>query len=219
MNGWFSNTLATRLNDPASGKIVVVAQRLHEEDLCGHLLQKGGWEHLNLPAVAPETQDVPLGHGRWYRWEEGEPLDGRRLPHRELDRIKAEVGSLTYSAQYLQSPIPVEGNIVKHQWIKWYDQVPERRPGDQIVQSWDIASTISDSGDWTVCTTWLKRRNDYYLLHVLRGRWEFPDVRRRIVEHAPRSRRKSRADREGRPRFASGAGAPLIDACRLAASD
>lgn len=184
VNIWFSNTLATRLNDPARGRIIVVAQRLHEEDLCGHLLQKGGWHHLNLPAVAPETCEVPLGHGRAHRWKQGEPLDACRLPHEQLNRIKAEIGSLNYSAQYLQSPVPVEGNIVKRQWIKWYDQVPERRPGDQIVQSWDIASTISDSGDWTVCTTWLKRGNDYYLLNVLRGRWEFPEVRRRIVEHA-----------------------------------
>jgi predicted phage terminase large subunit-like protein len=78
----------------------------------------------------------------------------------------------------------VEGNLIRHSWIKIYEQVPTLKVGDQIVQSWDMASTLSEAGDYTVGTTWLKRRDDYYLLDTLRGRWEYPEVRRRVVQHA-----------------------------------
>ena len=49
---WFDQTFASRLDDKRQGVFVVVMQRLHEGDLCGHLLNKGGWEHLKLPAIA-----------------------------------------------------------------------------------------------------------------------------------------------------------------------
>lgn len=50
----------SRLNDKKKGAIVLVMQRLHEEDLSGHLLAAGGWKHLCLPAIAPEDQHVHL---------------------------------------------------------------------------------------------------------------------------------------------------------------
>jgi hypothetical protein len=42
--------LSSRLNDKSKGAILLVMQRLHEEDLAGHLLDAGGWDHLSLPA-------------------------------------------------------------------------------------------------------------------------------------------------------------------------
>ncbi len=52
------------------------------------------------------------------------------------------------------------------------------------MQSWDTASKASKTNDFSVCTTWLMRDRDYYLLHVLRQRLEYPDLRRRILAHA-----------------------------------
>ncbi len=65
-----------------------------------------------------------------------------------------------------------------------YARAPERRSGDRIVQSWDTASKASKTNDFSVCTTWLMRGADYYLLDVLRQRLEYPDLRRRILAHA-----------------------------------
>lgn len=48
-NTFFDQTVSTRLDDPKTGAIVVIQQRLHERDLTGHLLAQGGWEHLRLP--------------------------------------------------------------------------------------------------------------------------------------------------------------------------
>ena len=47
---WHDGTLASRFNDPKTGIEVVVMQRLHERDLSGHLLERGGYTHLCLPA-------------------------------------------------------------------------------------------------------------------------------------------------------------------------
>ena len=56
--GWFKGTLSTRLDDKRKGVIILVMQRLHEEDLVGHLLETEGarWTHLNLPAIAEEVE-------------------------------------------------------------------------------------------------------------------------------------------------------------------
>ena len=56
---WYAGTLVSRLNDKETGAIVVVMQRLHENDLAGHLLEQGGWQHLDLPAIAMETASFP----------------------------------------------------------------------------------------------------------------------------------------------------------------
>jgi hypothetical protein len=61
-----------------------------------------------------------------------------------------------------------------------YDRAPEREQGDRIVQSWDTASKANPTNDYSVCTTWLMRRRDYYLLGVQRVRLEFPALRRLI---------------------------------------
>src|SRR5262252_1186930 len=61
---WYGGTLVSRLNDKNNGPIVVVMQRLHENDLAGHVLEQGGWEHLDLPAIAVEDGVIPLGNGK-----------------------------------------------------------------------------------------------------------------------------------------------------------
>ena len=107
---------------------------------------------------------------------------GGRLESRtSLDRTRAEIGSLMFSAQYQQRPVPPEGNLIKREWFRFYDQLPPPNPGDQIVQSWDIASTVGDASDYSVCTTWRIIGADYYLIDVFCGRLLYPDLRRRVI--------------------------------------
>jgi hypothetical protein len=81
---WFGGTLVTRLNDKERGPIITIMQRLHENDLAGHLIEQGGWEHLNLPAIAIEDsvpqQPVPLKGNyilrEWFRFYEQPPALG-----------------------------------------------------------------------------------------------------------------------------------------------
>jgi predicted phage terminase large subunit-like protein len=178
---WYGGTLVSRLNDKERGPIVVVMQRLHENDLAGHLLGQGGWEHLDLPAIAVEDSVIPIGHGKFFTRRRGEVLHAERESHAVLERIKTEIGSLMFSAQYQQRPVPLEGNLVKRDWFRFYDQPPQPGPGDVVVQSWDIAMMTGEANDYSVCTTWRMVKADYYLIDVFRARLQYPDLRRKIA--------------------------------------
>lgn len=190
VNEWYGSTLLSRLDDKETGAIILVMQRLHEDDLAGKLIREGGWQNLDLPAIAQEDQEIPIGPRVVHRRRKGEVLHPERESLDRLEEIRREMGSLTFSSQYLQRPVPIEGNLVKRSWIRSYQDVPSRGPGTEIVQSWDVACTTGDTNDWSVCTTWLMVKRNYYLLDVWRGRLEFPQLRRKLIalaqEHTPR---------------------------------
>ena len=180
---WYAGTLVSRLNDKENGPIVVVMQRLHENDLAGHLLEQGGWQHLDLPAIAVEDSVIPLGHGKLMTRRIGDILHPERESKDALDRIKAEIGSLKFSAQYQQRPVPLEGNLIRRDWFRYYDHLPHDS-AKRIVQSWDIAMMTGDANDYSVCTTWRIIKADYYLIDVFRARLQYPDLRRKIASLA-----------------------------------
>ena len=184
VKNWFSGTLVSRLDDKRSGQIILVMQRLHPDDLSGHLLETGGWHHLNLPAVAAEDRIIKMGRETLKHWRCGEPLQCEREGIPILETIKREIGSQKYAAQYLQQPVPDGGNAIRREWLGVYETVPTPLAGDRVVQSWDVAAGIGDNNDYSVCTTWLKRGTKYYLIDVFRQRLAYPDLRRAIVNLA-----------------------------------
>jgi predicted phage terminase large subunit-like protein len=185
---WYGGTLVSRLNDKEKGPIVMVMQRLHENDLAGHLLEQGGWCHLDLPAIALEDSLIPIGRNRTVARKCGEALHPKRESKEALEKIKAEIGSLMFSAQYQQRPVPLEGNLIKREWFRFYDQLPQATPRDLVVQSWDIAMATSEANDYSVCTTWRVAKSDYYLIDVYRARLQYPDLRRTIASMAHKHR-------------------------------
>ena len=185
VSDWYDSTLSSRLDNKKEDVIILIMQRLHVDDLVGHVLERGEpWTHLNLPAIADAPQEISLGTGTYYRRAEGEVLHPAREPMSVLDDLRATMGSQSFSAQYQQAPVPPGGAMIKGDWLRRYDRLPDPKPGAQIVQSWDTASKASKTNDYSVCTTWLIQGSDYYLLDVFRQRLEFPDLRRRIVAHA-----------------------------------
>ena len=112
-NNWFDQTLYSRLNDKRTGGIVIVMQRLHLDDLVGHVLEKSEhWEHICLPMIAEEdeTWDYSTVHGpvRHSR-RAGELLHPEREPMSVVENIRENNGSLVFAAQYQQSPVPMGG--------------------------------------------------------------------------------------------------------------
>jgi predicted phage terminase large subunit-like protein len=178
---WFGGSLVSRLNDKETGAIVAVMQRLHEDDLAGHLLRQGGWDQLDLPAIAQEEEIIPVGHGRTFRRRPGDVLHPDRESRATLDAIKAEIGSLLFSAQYQQQPVPLEGNLFRRAWFQIYGAPPVKTHQSRIVQSWDVAIMTGDKNDYSVCTTWLICKSDAHLLHVFRDRLEYPALRRKVI--------------------------------------
>ncbi len=181
---WFDHTLLSRLNNKNEDVIILIMQRLHEDDLAGHLLEKGGWTHLNLPAIAEVSDVIPIGDDLFYERAAGEALHPERESLETLEGIRRSLGTFNFSAQYQQNPIPLEGNLIRWEWFKTYSSFPEKGSNDQIVQSWDTASKAEEIHDYSVCTTWLRRGEDFYLLDVARKRMEYPALRKFITEHA-----------------------------------
>ena len=186
-NDWFDNTLYSRLNDKRVGAIVVIMQRLHLDDMVGHVLAKEHWEVINLPALASEdehwTYATLLGDAKYQRLA-GEALHPAREPVETLEQIRGALGTYSFSAQYLQAPVPIGGGMVKLDWLLTYD--PEELPSSYsaVVQSWDTAVKETELSDYSVCTTWGVRDKTFYLLHVLRKRMAYPELKRAVVSQA-----------------------------------
>lgn len=182
VNEFFDNTLITRLNDKTAGAIVIIMQRLHEDDLVGHVTERGDWEVISFPAIAYEDTLHALSArpGHVYRRAPGDLLHPDREPIEVLEDLRRAQGSLVFESQYQQRPTPAGGNVIKREWLRSYDEAPERF--DRIVISWDTASTLETTSDYSVGTVWGSVGLNYYLLDVVREKAEAPDLRRRIVE-------------------------------------
>jgi predicted phage terminase large subunit-like protein len=185
---WYDGTLYTRLNNKAEGVIILVMQRLHVDDLVAHVLDKEDWFHLNLPAIATEEQEFVLANGRHYVRHEGEVLHPEREPLQILDNTKATIGSYNFSAQYQQQPVPIEGNLVKLSWFSQYECTPNPTEVTHIVQSWDTASKDTELSDYSVCSTWYVKNNDYYLVDIYREKLDYPALREAVVRQAEKYR-------------------------------
>ena len=178
-NLWFTNTLLSRLNDKRTGAIVIVMQRVHTDDLCGHVLDLSDeWEVLSLPAIAEHDVDIPIGRGRIYSRKCGEALSPQREPLEVLEAMKLQIGSDAFSAQYQQAPTPPGGAMVKRQWIKRHVDLPPESSWLLTLQSWDTASKGGPGHDWSVCTTWVVTKDmRWYLVDVWRARVDYPALK------------------------------------------
>lgn len=189
VKSWFANTLLTRLNDKASGRILSIQQRLHEDDLPAYLLERE-YEHLNLPAIAEKVERIQLGPNRWHKREVGDVLNARREDRALLDRYRLELGPAVFSSQYQQNPVAPEGNLIRLEWFGTYEGEPNRDEFHKVVQSWDTGLTAEPTSDFSVCTTWGFRDGKWWLLDVMRERLEYPALKRAVV----RMRKRWEAD-------------------------
>ena len=123
-NDWIDNTVRSRLNDPSSGLIIMVMQRLHELDCTGYVLagDPGAWIHLKLPLEAEEREvwKFPISGHEIVR-QPGDVLQPDRYPASVINKLK--VKRLTWASQYQQRPAPLEGNLIRRSEVKYYGGV------------------------------------------------------------------------------------------------
>ncbi len=173
---WFAGTAMTRLDNPKTGAVVVVAQRLHVDDLPGRLIATGQWDVLELPAIETMDRKIALPNGRVWNRPKGTILLPDHMGEEELDAIKREIGTAKFEAQYQQRPIPSEGNIVKPEWFATIPAGLRPQDYEAIVQSWDVAAVPGESNDFSVCTTWGLIGNHIDLLDVHRSKQDPPQI-------------------------------------------
>jgi predicted phage terminase large subunit-like protein len=177
---WYRSTLLSRADDKKTARIVLVMQRVHQDDLLGYLQEQGGFEVLNLPAIAQRNETYFLGDGRTYDRQKGELLHPEQEPADVLAELKREMGPIAFSAQYQQSPIPPGGTIIKRK-LTPYDKI-DRQPDDRIIVSWDIALSEAETGDYSAGVVLLRRNEIFYILEVVRGRFPFDALKRKVME-------------------------------------
>ena len=170
-NQWFDNTLSTRLG--RNPVIIVVMQRLHEDDLTGHLLKRSAsgegirWAHVRWPmrfecCTCPTAPDCapdqerrcPL-HQADPTWEP-DPRDRRTVagqllfeslfPEEKVRQLELDLGPYGAAGQLQQRPAPEGGGLFKRGWFKFADAAPALK---RVVRGWDTAGT-EDGGDYTV---------------------------------------------------------------------
>lgn len=194
VNDWYDNTLLSRLNSKDNGIIIIVMQRLHQDDLVGHVLDRGeDWEILSFPAIAEKDEEylVPTALGSFvYKRKIGEVLDPSRESLQTLLTIRQVGGEYNFASQYQQNPAPVGGAMVETEWLQYYEPNGPLPDFTVVIQSWDTANKSGELNDFSVCTTWGMRNKHYYLLDVVRVRLNYPELKRKVLEqikkHAPR---------------------------------
>lgn len=221
---WWDETMSTRGNDPKTVAKVIVMQRLHEQDLSGHVLEQGGYEHLCLPAeYEPTTMVTGIG---WSdpRREPGDLLWPERFGHDELAALKTSLGSRAAAGQLQQRPAPSEGGMFKRaSWRFWHlpnqplppvmlrlpngsylerpsVELPDRF--DEQLQSWDMTFKDTKSSDFVCGQVWGAVQADRYLLDQILGQLDFTatiTAFRSLTAKWPRVRRKLVEDKANGP--------------------
>lgn len=187
----FLEAIPTRLNNPATSAIVIIMQRLHEEDISGIALSKGlGYEHLMLPMEFDPNRACETSIGfHDPREEEGELLFPERFPAEVVERDKLVMGPYAVAGQFQQQPSPRGGGILKRDWWLTWDDAEAAANGcspgaypafDYIVASLDPAFTEKKENDpsgFAVFGVWNRQaRTSRCIMNPDGSRVEFFDV-------------------------------------------
>jgi len=186
----FREALSTRRNNPSTGKILLIQQRIAPSDLCGRLTEHEGhpWTVLALPAefMAPAT--YPLGRfGGTHHAEVGDLLIPKHLTRDVLKAKRLEMGEAAYAAQYLQAPIYEENNPIEFNKLAFLkrEDIADELEHALIVQSWDTALTANTSSDYSAVTTWARLPSQkFVLLHAKQIKLSSDKLVDAMIQHA-----------------------------------
>ena len=176
---WWDKAMSTRLNQPTDGAVVLIMQRLHESDLTGHLLNRGGWEHLCIPARY--EHDHPHVYAADIRTEDGELLWPERFPEDVMQKQEVDLGSYGAAGQLQQRPAPREGGMFERGWFEVVGAAPA---GGRSVRGWDLAGTKKKKSPWTVGLLMKLVRDEFYICDIVRFRGTPAEVETRIKNTA-----------------------------------
>lgn len=193
---WWSESMSTRLNDPANGAFLIIQQRLHEKDLVGDILTKhgvveDGGEYVYLCLPAEFEGNHP---NRWFRdprKEDGELLWPAHVPRSALSALKSALGAYAAAAQLQQRPAPRDGGLFKRSWFIVVRVLP---PDVEWARGWDLASTAvqltKSDPDYTatVLFGWSRSARRWYIADVQRWRENPAEVERLIRDTAEQDR-------------------------------
>lgn len=181
---WWNVTMQSRTGRYGRTKRLVVMQRLHEMDLSGDIIGKGGYIHLCLPqeyekkvisvpadpaSMVVVKPELPTRTG-WAdpRTEEGELLWPERFPREVIEATQKppKMSTVVYAGQYQQRPAPAEGGMFQRKWWRYYkvDPLALIAKAEDKCWSWDMAFKDLQGSDYVAGTAWVRIGADFYLL-------------------------------------------------------
>lgn len=171
----FDLAWSSRLNDKKTGRIIVIMQRLRENDLTGHLLEKNaGYVHVKIPSICEErTRIVFPITGRVVDREQGDLMHPERDGHPELAQAKKEMGPYGFSGQHQQDPVPRSGGIFKEDM---FDFCPMPTEFDYSFVMADTAYKEKQENDFTVFTAYGVKNEELYVRDVWRKQIKADEV-------------------------------------------
>jgi hypothetical protein len=148
VNAFFDHALSSRLDDPKSGRIVVVAQRLHDEDLSGHLSRSDVWKRVCLPFIATEDTNYEIGQFLWHR-SIGDVLSPARFGPNEIAATRDDLPSHVFATQWQQQPTAATSHWVSECDFPRTPSVPTNP--SRCIMSWDPALKSGSRSDYSAC--------------------------------------------------------------------
>ncbi|MDQ2802733.1 MAG: phage terminase large subunit [Pseudomonadota bacterium] len=190
MKNWIDSAATQRLNPLGVGAIISIQQRLHEDDLPAYLRDKQ-YACLCLPAIAQRDMVIDIGPGLTHLFRRNDVLCPELVSREQLEQKRLESGQQVFSAQYLQEPVALEGNLVRLEHFRRFECEIPRHQLDKVFISWDTATSSLPTADWSVGTVWGYTAGRLFLLEIYRRRVDYPDLKRAVIA----LHRKWRADR------------------------
>lgn len=179
---WWGGTMSTRMANPKTTARVIIMQRLHEDDLAGHVLESSEYVHLCLPMrYDPEIVCRTQFGGDW-RTTEGELLCPERFGEPEVASLERELGVFA-PAQLGQRPTRAGGQIFRAEWFRYYS-ASDLPPGvnpltgegfDELLSSWDFTFKDTLGSDFVCGQVWGRLGARMYLLERVYERLNFPN--------------------------------------------
>jgi predicted phage terminase large subunit-like protein len=168
---WYDTVWSTRANDPRTSSYVCIMQRSHQQDLSGHLLAQGGWQHLKIPMEYEPAEHVTGIGWRDPRREEGELLWPERFDAAWAAEKKTH--PYVWAGQYQQRPSPAGGGLFRREWWQFYRELPLM---ERYVISMDPSFRKSVTSDPTCIQAWGLRGPDRYLVAQILRRMTFTEA-------------------------------------------
>jgi predicted phage terminase large subunit-like protein len=196
-NMWFTEVVPDRLNNPQESSIVIIQQRLHEDDVSGIAISREmGYTHLMIPMEHDPSRHcvTVIGMdelGNDVTWEDPRTEDcelawPERFTQEVCDGLKRDKGPHAWAGQYMQSPEPRGGSIIKrHFWQMWeQDKFPNF---EFMLGSLDTAYTEKQENDASALTIWGVFRDDagnpkMMLVYAWQERLEFHELIQRVID-------------------------------------
>lgn len=174
----FHQNLMTRLDNPKTGSIVLVMQRLNAGDLTGDILKNiGGFEHVKIPSISQKKTIVMFPRSKkMIEREKGDLLWEERMGQKELDIAKKALGTYGFNAQHLQEPVPEGGNRIKSSWFPRYRVIPANPM--RVIQSWDTGNKPKDTAAPSVGLTFVYDGEKWLLVDVFKRQMGYPELKR-----------------------------------------